>query len=165
MWHQYGKFAGSWDQSCLFLFTNISDRNQGIVLDLKQTDHVIHSTVLFPKLKSFSLVPDFTGGLLLLRRGGFEKHLVPGFDVLMLSPQLTCLTLGKMRLCSFSLAQLLNYRGNLKGWSKREGGKKSATFVLFADHKTFRVSLGVVSTDSEGGFKVSANGSKQIHIS
>lgn len=100
-----------------------------------------------------------------LRRGESERHLAPGFDVPMLSPPLTCLTLGKIRLCSFSLVQLPKLQRQLERFIKVRGRKKKPTFLLFADHKTFRVSSGVISTDLEGEFKVSANGSKQIHIS
>lgn len=91
--------------------------------------HVIPSTVFFPEPKTFSLVPHFTGGLLCDEES--LRSTLPSFDVSTLSPPLACLTLGKIRLCSFSLVQLPKLQRQLERLIKVKGRRKS-TFLLFA---------------------------------
>lgn len=79
-----------------------------------------------------------------LRRGVSERHLAPGFDVPMLSPPLMCLTLGKIRLCSFSLVQLPKLQRQLERFIKvrRRKKKQHSCLLLIIKHSAFlRVSL------------------------
>lgn len=87
-------------------------------LDLKQTHHVMHSTVFLQNQKKNQLFGSRLKRRSSLRWEKSERHPTPSFDVPILFPPLMCLTFSKIRLCSFTVARLPNYSGDLKGGSK-----------------------------------------------